>query len=172
MIKEFVLLLWILPVSFCLKMDWIFFADRSSGSPPCESVLFEIWVNFEGIWRTDLVVSCTECLDHSSERKIIWTTCEFLWPPIVRYPWNLREVGCLKQNWVQLAERVANVMKNYPTLSLTHGRKVLFFVPVNHLKECLRMNSVLTSSHVFWCWFFVGDLKFEVPTKIVLPNPA
>ncbi len=71
---------------------------------------------------------------------------------------------------MQLAERVANVMKNYPTLSLTHGRKVLFFVPVNHLKECLRMNSVLTSSHVFWCWFYVGDLKFEVPTKIVLPS--
>jgi hypothetical protein len=31
----------------------------------------------------------------------------------------------LLQNWVQLAERVANVMKGYPTLSLTHGRKVL-----------------------------------------------
>jgi hypothetical protein len=31
----------------------------------------------------------------------------------------------LLQNWVRLAERVANVMKGYPTLSLTHGRKVL-----------------------------------------------
>jgi trehalose 6-phosphate phosphatase len=66
----------------------------------------------------------------------------------VRYPWNLREVGCLKQNWVQLAERVANVMKNYPTLSLTHGRKVLEIRPaikwdkgkaVNFLLESLGM---------------------------------
>ncbi|CAN5963597.1 unnamed protein product, partial [Sphagnum jensenii] len=53
-----------------------------------------------------------------------------------------------EENWVQLAERVANVMKNYPTLSLTHGRKVLEIRPaikwdkgkaVNFLLESLGM---------------------------------
>jgi trehalose 6-phosphate phosphatase len=54
----------------------------------------------------------------------------------------------LLQNWVRLAERVANVMKGYPTLSLTHGRKVLEIRPgiawdkgqaVNFLLESLGM---------------------------------
>ncbi|KAH8942155.1 hypothetical protein BDL97_14G083800 [Sphagnum fallax] len=53
-----------------------------------------------------------------------------------------------EENWVRLAERVANVMKGYPTLSLTHGRKVLEIRPgiawdkgqaVNFLLESLGM---------------------------------
>jgi len=35
---------------------------------------------------------------------------------------------CGKQSWGALAEKVENVLKDYPTLNLTHGRKVNFHI--------------------------------------------
>jgi trehalose-6-phosphatase len=46
---------------------------------------------------------------------------------------------------VQLAERVANVMKNYPTLSLTHGRKVLEIRPAIKWDKGKAVNFLLES---------------------------
>lgn len=61
-------------------------------------------------------------------------TCKFIL--------NLEDfVGFVVQLWEPLAERVGNVLKDYPALSLTHGRKVGTF-SLSVIKVCSHKFSI------------------------------
>lgn len=55
----------------------------------------------------------------------LWSELEMRVPCIAKFVPDVEELLMIVlQLWEPLAERVGNVLKDYPTLSLTHGRKV------------------------------------------------
>ena len=126
------------------EVTWILSLPLPSSSDSCLCTSSQLWW-----WCTAyiLVVLCSPSIKPCQPMLCLFMQflLEIFFLEII-----LTFITFLTQHWKALAEKVDNVLKDFPTLNLTHGRKVLFLYSV----PCVQLfaHSPIYPWKCYRCW--------------------